>query len=432
MDISAHTSQSAFVIGANHRTSGLSLRDRLFVEDADVPEFLRKLGEAGLADALVLATCDRVEVQGFHSEPEALLASVVKIFAMNGQMTEQELDGKLYLHKGPDAVRHIFCVAASLDSLVVGEPQVLGQIKAAHRMAKDAEMVHGPFESLLQSAYGAAKRVRTETAIGERPVSMASAACEVARSLHGGLSSLYVTMIGAGEMGELMARQFQGNGVKGISVSHPIASRVEPLAQRLGCHMALFENLADALAQADIIICAMGSRHHSLSVDMVRASLKARRNRPQLIIDTAIPGDVEPAVNRIDDAFLYELADFERVALEGRTNREAEVDAAGQLIEDEVSAYLADHASREAIPALIQLRGHFEKMQQSVIAENRDDAARATELLVSKLLHRPSQVLRELAIGGKGEIEEAERLLRVLFDLNNARANNENKKEDER
>lgn len=426
MKTHVHPTGRAFVIGANHRTSGLSVRDRLFVVDANVPEFLNELRQSGLRDGLLLATCDRVEVLGIHSEPEILFSSIIKTFATHAEMPEAELCEILYVREGPAAVRHLFSVTASLESLVIGEPQVFGQVKAAHRMAKDADMVHGAFEGLLQSAYGAAKRVRTETAIGERPVSIASAACGVARSLHGGLERLSVAVIGGGEMGELMARQFKDNGVKALTVSHPNPARITQLANRLECHITPYEKLVGALAEADIVICAMGSRRYSLSVDMVRGALKARRNRPQLIIDTAIPGDVEPAVNRIDDAFLYELSDLERVALEGLTSREAEREAAKVLIEEAVADYLKDHVSRDAVPVLKQLRRHFEATQQTVLDDHSNDAARATELLVSKLLHRPSEVLREMAVNGKTEIKDAERLLRALFNLENT--NKENKK----
>jgi len=426
MKTHVHPTGRAFVIGANHQTSGLSVRDRLFVVDANVPEFLNELRQSGLRDGLLLATCDRVEVLGIHSEPEILFSSIIKTFATHAEMPEAELCEILYVREGPAAVRHLFSVTASLESLVIGEPQVFGQVKAAHRMAKDADMVHGAFEGLLQSAYGAAKRVRTETAIGERPVSIASAACGVARSLHGGLERLSVAVIGGGEMGELMARQFKDNGVKALTVSHPNPARITQLANRLECHITPYEKLVGALAEADIVICAMGSRRYSLSVDMVRGALKARRNRPQLIIDTAIPGDVEPAVNRIDDAFLYELSDLERVALEGLTSREAESEAAKVLIEEAVADYLKDHVSRDAVPVLKQLRRHFEATQQTVLDDHSNDAARATELLVSKLLHRPSEVLREMAVNGKTEIKDAERLLRALFNLENT--NKENKK----
>ncbi len=417
MSTKAYPVNSAFVIGANFRTSGLSLRDRLFVEDKEVPEFLNELRQIGLLDGLILATCDRVEVMGMHLDPEALFTDVIKVFAAHTQIPDTELNGSLRLMVGPAAVGYLFAITASIDSLVIGEPQVLGQVKAAHRMAKAADMIRGPFEGLLQSAYGVAKRVRTKTSIGERSVTIASAASEVARSLHGELWPLNLVLIGGGEMGELMARQFKINGVKELTVSHPNLARIGPIANRLNCHMTPYERLPNALAEADIIICALGDRHHILSVDMIRSALKARRNRPQLIIDTAIPGDVEPAVNRIDDVFLYELADLEQVILEGRESRGAEAGAAKILIEEAVSAYLIDHASRSAVPVISKLRSHFEAMQKDVIEDNPNDSSRATELLISKLLHHPSEILRELAAQGKTEITDAERILRLLFDL---------------
>lgn len=432
MSAPAHLPGRAFVIGVNHRTSGLSLRDRLFVEDADVPGFLGKLADAGLDDGMVLSTCDRIEVQGYHPEPDALLPALLRLFASHGAVTVEDLPDKFYLLQQAQAVAHIFAVAASLDSLVIGEPQVLGQMKAAHRIARDAQMISGPFEGLLQAAYAAAKRVRTETAVGERPVSIASAACEIAHGLHGDLSRTYVTMIGAGEMGELIARQFMNTGVKGVTISHPLAARAEPIASRLDCHLTAFPDISAALASADIIICALGRRQHSLTADMVRAALKSRRNRPQFIIDTAVPGDVEPAVNRIDDAFLYELADLERVALEGQLNRQSEVDVARMLVDVEVAAYMSNHAARDAVPVMTRLRAHFDKAREDILREHPDNASRATELLISRLLHDPSRLLRRRASIGKPQIDAAEQLLDELFDLGSSRTTENNNKEEDR
>lgn len=432
MNSSAHPDGRAFVFGANHRTSGLSLRDRLFVDDGDVPQLLNHMADVGIDNALVLSTCDRVEVQGFHNQPEDVQPILKQWFADHSNAQQDEFDDKFYMHQGVDAVRHLFSVAASLDSLVIGEPQVLGQMKSAHRMARDQGMVKGPFEGLLQSAYSAAKRVRTETAIGERPVSMASAACEIARDVHGDLSKSYAAMIGVGEMGELIARQFKEAGITGLTIIHPVRKRAEPVAYRLECHLTETEDVASALANADVIICAMGRRQHALSADMVRAALKARKNRPQLIIDAAVPGDVEPAVNRIDNAFLYELADLERVALEGQMNRHSEADAAKRIIDAEVMAYMDNHEARNAAPAISQLRAHAELIRNAVLEEHPDNATRATELLIARLLHQPSQYLRGQATEGSTEISAAERLLRDLFDLENSATDKINITEDDK
>lgn len=412
-----HLRRSVFVIGANHRTSGLSLRDRLFVDDADIPDFLAKISKLGVDDLVVLSTCDRVEIHGTHPQPDAVYRDVLQHFATHAGLKANELLDNFYLHQDAVAVRHIFSVASSLDSLVVGEPQVLGQLKAAHQISRKAGHVSGPLEPLLQSAYRVAKRIRTETRIGERPVSIASSACEIARGLHGDLSRVYVALVGAGEMGEMIAKQFMMSNVKGLSVSHPSLTRAEPLAARLSCHVVPYEELSQALSQADVIISAIGRRQHSLSADMVRSALKSRRNRPQLIIDTAIPGDVDPAVNRIDDAFLYELADLDRVAVDGQSSRKVEADVATRLLEEEVQKFVFNASERDAAPVLSQLRSHFRSVQQDVVEQHPDDVTRATALLISKLLHKPAQVLRERARAGDGTIEDAEQILNELFDL---------------
>ncbi len=426
-----HPPGSVFVVGANHRSSSLSVRDRLFVDDAHLPEFLENLKCLGLEDVLVLSTCDRVEVMGVHAQPEQVFDDIVRQFSVRSGLGQNELAEMFYLHVNTDAVRQIFRVASSLDSLVIGEPQVLGQLKAAHQIARQSGHVSGELETLLQSAYRIAKRIRTETRIGERPVSIASSACDIARGVHGHLSRVYVALIGNGEMGELIARQFQLSDVKGLTVSHPVLRRAEHLAGRLECHVVPFEEISSSLAQADIIICATGRRQHTLSSDMVRAALKARRNRPQLIIDAAIPGDVEPAVNRIDNAFLYELSDLDRVAMDGQSDRAAEADTAHDILEEELRALRVKVNERDAVPVLTQLMAHFEGIQSSVAAQYPDDAERATALLVSKLLHNPALFLRQQAADEKADFAAAERLLKDLFNLDPVAGTNETIKEDD-
>jgi len=416
-----------FVIGANHRTSGLSVRDRLFIEDADVPAFLEQLKDHGIIEALVLSTCDRIEVQGMHDDPSYVDQRVREALASHSAMTVAELDDQIYALTDDVAVRHVFSVAASLDSQVIGEPQVLGQIKAAHRLAREAEMVPGAFEGLLQAAYGAAKRVRTETAIGERPVSIAAAGTELARGLHGNLERVSVVLIGVGELGEMIARQFQNEGVKTLAVSHPITSRATPVARELGCHVAEHDQLSDALIEADVIICAMGRRRYVLSADMLRAALKKRRNKPQFIIDTGIPGDVEPAANRIDEAFVYETSDLERVALEGKANREFEADEAIQIVDAEVASYLRTRVERGAVSVLTALRDHFNNVRDQVLAEGEGNAARATELVINKLLDQPSRALRDAATGPQAS--ETERVVNKLFGLSASQSGQRNDEE---
>jgi len=406
-----------FVIGANHRSSGLGLRDRLFIEDGDVPDVLAKLKDQGVAEGIVLSTCDRVEILAADIHPEQSAVTISRFFAERAGVDEKELAEQLYFYSGAEAVRHTFAVAASLDSLVIGEPQVLGQVKAAHRMAEKAEMTGPVVEQVIQAAYGAAKRVRSETAITEQPVSIAAAAVDLARGLHGDLNRVSALMIGAGEMGELIAKQFTGGGLGNLEVTHPIRARVEPMAREFDCHIREFDDLAEAMVTSDIVICAMGRRDYALTADMVRAALKKRRNRPQFIIDTGVPGDVEPAVNRIDEAFLYDIGDLERLAVEGLSSREKEASAARKIVDECLDKYTRGVAERDAVPALSALRDHFETVRRQVLEEKESDPERVSSLLVKRLLHTPTIALKEIAASGSEDPGQAERLLRRLFDL---------------
>jgi glutamyl-tRNA reductase len=381
---------------------------------------------------MVLSTCDRVEVLACHADREAAFRMVSDMMAERAGIAPAELAGQLYVHWDAEAVRHVFTVTASLDSQVIGEPQVLGQVKAGHRIAREAAMTGTNLEALLQAAYAAAKRVRSETAIGERPVSIAAAAVQLARDLHGDLGRCAGLLIGAGEMGELVAGELLAGGLSDLTVIHPTEARAQALARALDCHFSPYDNLVQRLAAADVVLAALGRRQYVLSADMVIAALRQRRRRPVFIVDAGIPGDVEPAVNRIDEAFLYDLGDLERVAMEGRSNREAEARAAWRIVDAEVAAFLHGRAERRAAPALTRLRAYFEAMRVEALADAGGDAERATRLLVNRLLHGPSRTLRALgarpASGrsvGQGDaapfdLAEAERTLDLLFGLDAA------------
>ena len=404
------------VVGANHRSSSMSIRDRLFVEDAQVPGVLERLSDAGIKEAMVVSTCDRVEIQAVHEDPDQAAKSIVEILAAHAELKPEDLDGQIYTLTGDEAVSQIFRVAASLDSLVVGEPQVLGQVKACHRLASDAGMTGNALEAILQAAYGAAKRARNETRIGERPVSIAAAAARLAQDLHGDLGRRSGLLIGTGEMGELVAEAMIEAGLSDLSVVHTTAARAEALARELDCHVADFDDLARLLDEADIVLTAMGSRRHIVTSDMMLVAIHRRRRRPVFLVDTSLPGDVDPAVNRIEEAFLYDLADLEGVVMDGRASRETEAQAAETIVAAEVEAFLRGRAERVAVPALGDLRGHFEEVREKVLAEAGDDAEKATRLLINRLLHKPSEAMRGEAASGGGWAA-AEDLIRRLFGL---------------
>ncbi|GAA0602047.1 glutamyl-tRNA reductase [Caenispirillum bisanense] len=407
------------VVGANHRSSTLALRDALFVDDAMVPAVLARLRDAtGLTQAMVLATCDRVEVMAFAADPGAAGATVAGFLADMAGVDPADATAQLYVLTGQEALRHCFAVAASLDSQMIGEPHVLGQVKAAWRLARDAGMAGPEMETVVQAAFACAKRVRSETHIAEGPVSVASSAVQTARDLHGDLDRCAGLLIGTGDMAELMAEAFQAAGLKNLVVTGPRRALVESLARRLDGHAVPFEQVPDALVQADVVVAAIGGRTYALTVEQVRDALRRRRQRPIFLVDAGIPGDIEPAVNREENAFLYDLNDLEHIALAGRAGREAAARAAWAVVDEDLAAFLKARAGREAVPAITALRDHVESLRAEVLASAHGDADKATRLLVNRLLHDPMRALRELAEhGDEPATQAAEALLRRLFAL---------------
>ena len=411
---------SYLIVGVSHRTGTAALRERLFVDETGQTELLAALRAAGLNEALVLSTCDRTELHAVAGEPTKAAAAMRDILARQGRVAAAEIAAQGYELIGDAALRQLFAVASSLDSVVVGEPQVLGQLKDSHRLSTSLGMMGPRLEAALCAAYGAARRVRGETAVGERPVSIAAAAIQMARGVHGDLGRCSALLLGGGEMGELMAAQLRQAGLAQLTVLHKSAPRGALIAHRLGGHMRMFEELATALADADILIAALGDERQTVTTAAIKQALRARRQRPMICIDSAVPGDIEPAVHDLDGAFRFDLGDLERLAVAGQSSRAAAADPAWAIVDAEVAAFAAGAATRLAVPAVVTLRRHFETVRDRVVAENPGaDAATVARLLVNRLLHAPSAVLRELAanatVDGGGELVAIERLLTRLF-----------------
>lgn len=408
------------VVGVSHKTAPATLRDRLFAEEAELPALLAALKATGLSQAMLLSTCDRTEIvtAADAAEAEAAAAIAARFFAERAGVPAAELLATAYRLDGEAALRHVFAVAASLDSAVVGEPQVLGQVKEAHRLAKTAGLVGAELDRLMQAAFATAKRVRSETAIAERAVSVAAVAAQLVRDLHGDLGRCAGLILGAGEMGEFLAEHLRQSGFARWTVAHGSPRRAELVARRFGGHFVGLEELGQALAQADVVLAALGTGRMAIDAAMVRAALRARRQRPILFVDAAVPHDVAPEIVSLDGVFLYDLDDLERLALEGRSGREAAATAAWAIVEAEAAAFRAARAGRQAVPALVALRRHFEVARAEVLADGAGaDAAEVTRLLVNRLLHDPSEALRRLAAEG-ADGPAAEALLRRLFGLN--------------
>lgn len=421
------------IVGANHRSSAASTRDRLFVGEDGHCDFLGRLRDAGLSQALLLSTCARVEVQAVDDDPVAAAGAVARLFAEKSGIGGSDLAPQIYTKRDEEAVHHVFSVTASLDSPVPGEPQVTGQVKDSHQRSLEAGMTGPELEAVLQAAYGVAKRVRNETTIGERPVSIAASALQLARDVHGDPSRCAALLIAGGDMGELIVEQMLGAGLGRLVVTAGVPARAAAIARHFGCHHAPIGTLPDLLVDADIVVASLGSGEYAVAADVVERALAARRRKPVFFIDAAIPGDVQPAVNGLDGAFLYDLDDLERVAARGRAGRDAAAAAARDIIDAEVAAYFRGRAARRAVPAVAAMRDHFESIRAAVLAETGgDDAGEMTRLLINRLLHDPSRVLGEMAADGENP-EAAERLLRRLFGLDDAPEHKpEHKRENER
>jgi len=415
MNRSAGNSGRPVVVGTNFRKSSLGLRDRLFVEDAVVAPFLQKLCEFGIGQAMVLSTCDRVEVLAVHENLVAANQVILERLADHGGLTTEELEPKIYTFADAAAVDHVFRVAASLDSLVIGEPHVLGQTKAAYRLARDARMVGSELGALMQAAFAVAKRVFLETNVGRGPVSIASVAVQVAQDLLGNLQGRQAVLVGSGEMGQLVGKNLLGAGLGRLVVTHPKLERAKIITQTVYSDYAPFEDLAEQLERADIILAALGRRNPFLVTDMVHAALRKRRWKPVFMIDLAVPGDIDPAINRIDDAFLYTIEDLERLATESQSKRKAEAKAGKRIVADEVAAYLQSRQELDAVPLLTEFRGWGEKLREQALNVAGDDAEKATRILLRRLMHNPTEALKAAAQNDATVFLGLESTLRRVF-----------------
>lgn len=398
------------VVGASHKTSSAALRDRLFIEDAEVPDMLSALRKGGFDQALVVSTCDRVEFHGAAADPERAVGTAREL--MGARVGGGQADSDIFDLTGVDAARHVFAVAASLESVIVGESEVLGQIKAAHALARKAGGVGRELESLMQHAYGAAKDVRANTAIAEGPVSLATAAVQAARNLFGSLDEVSALLIGPAEMGMLMLDQFRGGGLRRVTVAASNATRGQALGRIVEGHAVTYDDIPAALVGADLVIGAAGLGRPMITAAMLQDALRARRRKPIFVLDVAIPNDADPDIAGLEDAFLYDLDHLESISRSNRESRDAAAAAAWQTIEQHITLFQNSRAERDAVPVVADLRAHFEAVRTELLSDNpRADVDEMTRRLINRLLHTPSQTLRAAARdeGGDSSIANAAR-----------------------
>ncbi len=414
---------SILLAGLNHRTAPLELRERVAVTPDELPAALASLrGLPGVREAAIVSTCNRVELIAACEDDGPDLGAWL---ARRRGVHEPELREHLYGLRGADAVRHLFRVAASLDSMVVGEPQILGQVKEAFRAAKTLGAAGRELDRLLGAATIAAKRVRNETGIAGSSVSIASVAVDLALKIFGSLHGKHVLLVGAGKMGELAARHLLSRGAGSITVANRTRERAERLARSFGGRVLAWERLLTEADSADIVISTTGSHEWVFRRDDGARFAQRRRGRPMFFIDIAVPRDVDPEMNRVDGVFVYDIDDLQKVADAHLLDRGREAARAERLIEAEVEEWTRRREAVDVVPALVALQGSGEAMRQ---AELRRAAGRLSGLtpaqqeavdsltrgLMNKLLHGPIRAFKEAArTGDAGQVEA----LRGAFGL---------------
>jgi glutamyl-tRNA reductase len=411
--------------GLNHKSASLEVRERFAISEADLPAAVQRLAQhPGIEEALILSTCNRVEFLA-RTAPEAV--GLTGFLADYFHLQPEEFRPYLYEFRDREAVRHLFEVASSLDSLVVGEPQILGQVKEAYATARAVGAVNAELDALLTRSFAVAKRVRSETAIGSSAVSVASVAVDLAKKIFGSLAGRTVFLAGAGKMSELAARHLLAHGAGSLLIANRTAERAQRLAEKFGAQAVPFSELYDSAGMADIVISSTGAPGFLFRKEHAGRFLHRRRNRPMFFIDIAVPRDVDPAVNELDGIFVYDLDDLQSVVDSNRADRGGEARQAALLIAEEVERFMARLQTAEVVPTIVSLQEHLETIRQAEIDRVRGrlgqlspEQEMAIETLsrgiINKIMHTPIMTLKSAA-RDRQETTTVIDLVRRLFNL---------------
>ena len=396
-------------VGLSHKQAPIAVREQLAVSAESLPARVRKLKALpGVREAMLISTCNRLEIFAIADEKSAgeeILSELGPVAAPHAVCRFDE-----------EAARHLFRVASSLDSMVVGEAQILGQVKEAAAQAQEAGTLGPELQRALARALSAAKRVRTETEIARGAVSVSSIAVQLAQKLLGNLEGRSVLLLGAGEMAQLAARELKAHGASELLVANRSAARAEELAKEISGVPVSLAELPSLLERADVAICSTGATHFVVTRELMQRALKARRYRPIFLVDLAVPRSVEPTANELEGVYVYDMDDLERAAAQNRDLRQAQVGKAEAIVEEELRAFFAQSHERRAVPVLARLRAHAEAVAKAEVEktlaalqgldERHQKSVRAMALaIVNKLMHLPTARLR--AEAGQGPLGEA-------------------------
>jgi glutamyl-tRNA reductase len=416
-----------FVAGLNHKTASVDVRESLAVDEHKLGDVLRDVQVLGVATELViLSTCNRVEVYGVAEAPGLARAAAFRELARFRGVDTAAVEPVLYTHVGDDAVRHAFRVAASLDSMVLGEPQILGQVKSAFALAQTAQTVGPALHALFSQAFAVAKRVRTETEIGRHAVSVSFAAVELAKKIFTGLAGRAVLLVGAGKMSELAARHLVKQGAFPLYVTNRTWAPAHDLARALSGRAVPFDDMLGAVGDVDIVITSTAAPRPFLTRADVAGLMARRRGRPLFFIDIAVPRNVESAVNSLDDVYCYDIDDLRAVVDANLRERLREAQRAEKIVQREVATFLARLSDLEVVPTIVSLRERAEAIRVTALRRALSSLPAASEetrgamealstAIVNKILHTPITKLRESRRAGSSRLSMD--LVHELFAL---------------
>jgi glutamyl-tRNA reductase len=410
-------------LGINHKTASVDIRERVTFSNDRIHEALRDACTVtNVQEVAILSTCNRTELY-CSTELKGSRALLEWLGGYHG-LSVSDLEGCTYAFWGEDAARHMMRVASGLDSLILGEPQILGQMKTAYVKAKEANTIGGLLGRLFQQTFAVAKRVRTDTAIGENPVSVACASVNLAKRIFSDMSENTALLIGAGETIELVSKYLKEAGVKKIIVANRTLSRARTLADQLGGTAITLEDIPSRLAEADIVIASTASPLPVLGKGAVERALKLRRRKPMFMVDIAVPRDIEPQVGDLDDVYLYTVDDLKQVVEENIKSRQGAAEEASHLIDSGAADFMYQLRARGAVNTLKQFRGYAEgirvgEMEKAMNAlkagaDPEKILAMMSRGITNKLIHTPTVQARKLVAEGRPEVND---WIRELYDL---------------
>jgi glutamyl-tRNA reductase len=414
------------VVGLNHKTATVEIREKLAFNGQKLEEGVFQLIKIkDIKEIALLSTCNRVEIYSCVNSVNSAVENIKSFLSEFHSISRKEFEGSLYTYTDSQAVKHIFRVASSLDSMVVGEPQILGQLKDAFDFALAKKTTGVILNKLIKKAISTAKRVRTETRIAENAVSISFAAVELAKKIFTNLSGKSFMLLGAGEMAELAARHIVNNGVTDVKIANRTYERGCELAREFNGKPVRFEEFVNELIHTDIVICSTGAPNYILLKEQMRKVMKERKHRPVFIIDISVPRNIDPEINKIDNVYLYDVDDLQAVVDTNILERKKEAEKAEGIVQEEVEKFMKWMASLDSVPTIVALRQKAEEIKGEEIEKFRfkfpdidTEKMRAVEYMataiVNKLLHPPTVALKE----DSEDRDELIALIKKLYGIN--------------